>query len=66
MHNRHIENAEEKLEAAEYLLQGDFTMMLRVGLTVEIHHLVVDGTYSVSKLSNELIEEILETTERGD
>ena len=24
MHNRYIENAEEKLEAAEYLLQGGF------------------------------------------
>jgi predicted DNA-binding antitoxin AbrB/MazE fold protein len=33
---------------------------------IEIPHLVVDGTYSVSKLSDELIEEILETTERGE
>jgi predicted DNA-binding antitoxin AbrB/MazE fold protein len=33
---------------------------------LEIPRLVVDGTYSVSKLSDELIEEILETTERDD
>ncbi|MGC9445379.1 MAG: antitoxin family protein [Candidatus Methanospirareceae archaeon] len=33
---------------------------------LEIPHLVIDETYSVSKLSDELIEEILETTERGE
>jgi len=35
-------------------------------LEIEIPHSVADRTYSVSKLSDELIEEILETTERGE
>jgi predicted DNA-binding antitoxin AbrB/MazE fold protein len=35
-------------------------------LEIEIPHSVVDRTYSVSKLSDELIEEILETTEGGE
>jgi len=33
---------------------------------IEIPHSVADRTYSVSKLSDDLIEEILETTERGE
>jgi predicted DNA-binding antitoxin AbrB/MazE fold protein len=35
-------------------------------LEIEISHSVVDRTYSMSKLSDELIEEILVTTERGE
>jgi predicted DNA-binding antitoxin AbrB/MazE fold protein len=33
---------------------------------IEIPISVVDGTYAVSKLSDEIIEEIIETTESGE
>lgn len=33
---------------------------------IEIPTSVVDGTYAVSKLSDEIIEEIIETTESGE
>lgn len=33
---------------------------------IEIPISVVDGTYAVSKLSDEIIDEIIETTESGE
>ena len=33
---------------------------------IEIPISVVDGTYAVSKLSDEIIEKIIETTESGE
>jgi len=33
---------------------------------IEIPISVIDGTYAVSKLSDEIIEEIIETTESGE